>query len=121
MATELQKRAVDNLVVNGGNVTKAMRDAKYSENTVNTPKKLTASKGFKEICEKNGLTPNLITKSLVEDIKKKKGKRLGELSLGADILKMKESDPTGNQIIIIQIAQEAAKKYGINPSSSTSN
>ena len=36
MATLRQKKAVDNLVGNGGNVTQAMRDAGYSENTLNT-------------------------------------------------------------------------------------
>jgi len=48
MPTTKQKRAVANIVGNGGNVTKAMRDAGYSEGTVNTPQKLTDSVGYKE-------------------------------------------------------------------------
>lgn len=51
MATIKQKRAVDKLVGNGGNVTRAMLDVGYSENTANTPKKLTNSKGFQELLE----------------------------------------------------------------------
>ena len=49
MATKKQVKAIDNLVGNGGNVTKAMRDAGYSENTLNTPQKLTESKAFQEL------------------------------------------------------------------------
>jgi len=51
MATIRQRAAAKNLVGNGGNVTQAMRDAGYSENTLNTPGKLTQSKGFISILE----------------------------------------------------------------------
>lgn len=51
MATTRQQKAVKNLVGNGGNVTQAMRDANYSEATINTPQKLTESKGFQELWE----------------------------------------------------------------------
>ena len=44
-----QQKALDNVVANGGNVTKAMRDAGYSENTINTPQKLTESRAWKDI------------------------------------------------------------------------
>ena len=37
------------MVENGGNVSRAMKDAKYSVNTFNTPQKLTDSKGFQEL------------------------------------------------------------------------
>lgn len=49
MATIKQQKAVKELVVNGGNVAEAMRKAEYSENTINTPQKLTESKGFIEL------------------------------------------------------------------------
>lgn len=49
MPTIKQKKAILNLVGNGGNVTKAMRDANYSENTLNTPQKLTESVGGREL------------------------------------------------------------------------
>lgn len=48
MATIKQKRAVSKLMGNSGNVTKSMREAGYKEGTVNTPQRLTDSKGFKE-------------------------------------------------------------------------
>lgn len=44
-----QKKAIENLVGNGGNVTAAMREAGYAEATVNTPGKLTKSKTWKEL------------------------------------------------------------------------
>ena len=49
MATKRQLQAIDNLVENGGNVSKAMRDAGYSEMTAKTPQKLTESKAFNEL------------------------------------------------------------------------
>lgn len=49
MATKKQLKAIDNLVENGGNVSKAMRDAGYSEMTAKTPQKLTESKAFNEL------------------------------------------------------------------------
>ena len=52
MPTVKQKKAIKELVGNGGNVTKAMKDAGYSPNTANTPQKLTESKGWAELLEK---------------------------------------------------------------------
>lgn len=48
-----QKRAIKNLVLNGGNVTQAMIDAGYSPNTAHSPDKLTKTKTFKELVEKH--------------------------------------------------------------------
>ena len=81
MATVKQKKAAENLVGNGGNVTKAMRDAGYSENTLNTPSKLLDSKGFMELMDQYGLTDTLIIQSLVDDINNKPKNRVPELQL----------------------------------------
>lgn len=51
MATQRQKKAIANLVENGGNVSKAMRDAGYSVETAKTPQKLTESVAFQTIAE----------------------------------------------------------------------
>ncbi len=85
MATIKQKKAAENLVENGGNVSKAMRDAGYSEATAKTPQKLTESVGFLELCDELGLTDTLIAQSLVDDIKAKPGERKPELELAAKI------------------------------------
>ena len=95
-----QKKAFKNMVGNGGNVTQAMIDAKYSPATANTPQKLTESEGYKMLLEESGLTQELIATSLVDDIKAKPKARLGELSLGADILGMKQK---GNSLIAVQV------------------
>ena len=100
MPTTKQRKAVDNLVGNGGNVTDAMRKAEYAEATINTPQKLTESKGFKELCNQYGLTDDLILKSLVDDIKEKPQRRTGELSLGAEILGLKRRD---SPVIAVQV------------------
>lgn len=49
MATIKQEKALDELVGNGGNITKAMLAAGYSPATANTPQKLTESKGWQEL------------------------------------------------------------------------
>jgi hypothetical protein len=51
MATEKQKRAIKNVVENGGTVSKAMREAGYSPNTAHTPKKLTESDAWRELMD----------------------------------------------------------------------
>lgn len=114
MATARQKLAVDKLVENGGNVTKAMLDAKYSPATANTPKKLTESDGFKELCEEAGLTDGLLTKALVEDIKKKKGNRKAELELGFKVRGRLSDKQEFNQNLIINIPNEVANRFKIN-------
>ena len=85
MATMKQRQTMDNLVENRGNVSRAMRDAGYSDKTAKNPKNFTESQGFKEILEEYGLTDELIITSLVEDIKAKKRNRVAELTLAAKI------------------------------------
>lgn len=53
MATERQKNAFDKVVENGGNVSSAMREVGYSEETAKTPQKLTESKGWIELMEEH--------------------------------------------------------------------
>jgi len=48
MTSLLQKRAIAELVANGGTVAHAMRTAGYSPNTARTPKKLTTTKAFQK-------------------------------------------------------------------------
>ena len=53
MATEKQKKAAKNMLENGGNVSKAMRDAGYSPATAHNPQKMTDSDGWNELMDKN--------------------------------------------------------------------
>lgn len=48
-----QQKAMEEVVGNGGNVTAAMREAGYSEATINTPQKLTESKAWAEYMEEH--------------------------------------------------------------------
>lgn len=88
MPTIKQKQATENIVENGGNVSKAMLKAKYSPNTAKTPQKLTNSKGFKYLCDKAGFTKEFIVECLKEDIDNKPRYRATELQLGAKVLGM---------------------------------
>ena len=73
MATKRQIAAVDNLVENGGNVTQAMKEAKYSPATYNNPKVLTESDGYKELMSAidKEITPELIAERHKELLNKR--------------------------------------------------
>ena len=46
-----QKKAIQKIVENHGNVSKAMREVGYEYKTAKNPKNLTESKGYKEVAE----------------------------------------------------------------------
>lgn len=112
MATELQKKALDRLVENRGNISKSMREAGYDDTTAKNPKNLTDSKGFKELCEEYGLTDELILKSLADDINAKPQNRKAELELGAKIKGMltDKLDLTSKGDKINTMSYETAKR-----------
>lgn len=85
MPTLKQKKAVERIVENHGNISKSMREAGYTDAAAKNPKNLTESKGFKEVLDEYGLTEGLIVESLVEDIREKKQNRKPELELGAKL------------------------------------
>lgn len=80
MPTHMQKKAVEALVGKGGTVSNAMREAGYSENTINTPAKLTESEGFIELMEVY-LPDHKLLKALSDDIEGKPKNRKAELEL----------------------------------------
>lgn len=113
MATVKQQKATKILVGNGGNVTEAMREAEYSPNTYNTPQKLTESKGYKEELARYGLTEELVTSALVEDIEAKPKNRVSELRLGAEILNMNERKGESGKNLIVIISSESAERFKV--------
>ena len=97
MATIKQEQAAKRILENLGNGTnepegKVLLEVGYSPAIAKNPKMVTESKGFKEVLEKAGLTPELISTALADDIKSKPGKRVQELNLAADVLRMKGKD-----------------------------
>lgn len=123
MPTQKQKKALNKIVENGGNVSQAMRDVGYSKNTAKTPQKLTESVGFIELCDKKGLTDNFLIDALIEDIKKKKGNRKSELELGfkikgkltnrTDITSKDLQIPFGNIIQFVDFSQAEEDLYHV--------
>lgn len=101
----LLQEMIDN---KGKSIRQALRRANYSVALQDNPKKVIETKGFQALLQETGLTPELISKSLVEDINNKKGKRVEELKLGADILRMRGNSTPDNaftptKIVITQI------------------
>ena len=85
-----QKKAVSNIVKNGGNVVQGMKDAGYAPSSAHTPKVLTDSKGYQELYNKLGLTEDLIVGALIEDILAKPQNRTPELVLASKIKGMQK-------------------------------
>lgn len=85
-----QKRAIELAVENGGNVSKAMRDAGYSPATAKNPDKLTGTSTWAELMEAY-LPDDMLLRALSDDIEKKVGNRTAELTLAAK-MKGKLSD-----------------------------
>lgn len=81
-----QFNAMKNLVVNGGNVAKAMRDAGYSAQTAKSPAKLTKSEGFRALCDELKFDNRFVISALKDDVMNKPGHRIGELTLASRIL-----------------------------------
>ena len=107
MATIKQKKAVNKIIDNHGNVSKSMKEVGYTDATAKNPKNLTESKGFKQIYKEAGLTEELITQCLSDDIRDKPKNRKPELELGAKILKMTDNTlklgSDGSEIVIRQV------------------
>lgn len=80
MATQKQKKAIDNLIENHGNVSKAMRDAGYTEASAKNPSNLTKSKAFAELMEAY-LPDDMLLRALADDIEAKEKNRKAELEL----------------------------------------
>jgi len=78
-----------------------MRSVGYSPKTAENPSKLTKSEGFKQLLHSYGLTEELVTKSLVDDIKHKKRNRKPELELAYKVLGRLEAKSSG--ITAIQV------------------
>jgi len=121
MATDLQERLAEAIVKNKSlprdkrlNKKELLVSIGYSPITAaKEPNIIMEAKGVKDTLESWGLTKELITSALVDDIKAKPGKRVKELGLGADILGMTEQKG-GNKVLIINVSAPAAAKYGIN-------
>lgn len=95
MATQKQKRAVRKILENprmGVSTIMKLPEVGYSPNTAVDPRNLTDSKGFRVAMAEYGLTEELLTKSLVSDIKAKEENRKAELELGYKVLGLLNPD-----------------------------
>ena len=113
MSSIRQKALAENIIKNQTlpvykrkNKTKLVEDSGYTKiQSEKKQKEIMESKGvireLKVILDEAGLTEDLIAESLVEDIllNKKKGKRIQELTLGAEILGMKKQQAQASQTL----------------------
>jgi hypothetical protein len=104
MATVKQRKAAERMVENGGNASKAMRDAGYSKATAKTPDKLTKSLGFQELLDEL-LPDSFILQALRDDIQAKPGDRSRELTIATKIKGMEKNtlEVTGDSKLTVEI------------------
>jgi hypothetical protein len=119
MTTIKQKIALEKLVENGGNVTRAMIEAGYSEATANNPSNLTHSEGFRSLLKQYGLDESFVVTALVEDIKGKPLNRSKELFLASEILGMRKNGALSikvqdNKPVIVYMPQVLIEKFHLN-------
>ena len=83
--TYKQRKALEKIVENHGNISKSMVEVGYDPDTAKNPKNLTQSKGFRQLCDEVGLTDQFILDALTDDIKGKPKNRKPELELAVKI------------------------------------
>ncbi len=94
------------MVENGGNVSKAMRDAGYSPQTAKVPQKLTKSAGFAELLEAY-LPDDMLLRALSDDIEGKELNRKAELELAFKLKgKMVDKSESNVSVEISSITSE---------------
>ncbi len=104
MSTLKQKRLAEVTLnhIQDPNITKGelVEKGGYGEVIQKHPKRALESAGYLEELAKFGLTRELITTALTDDIKAKPRQRVRELQLGAEILQMKKDTNTGGNVTI---------------------
>jgi hypothetical protein len=124
-------RAVVDNFLSGKPITtsKVLQNVGYAPSIAQHPVRITESNGFKASLAEFGLTEELVTVALVEDIKAKPKNRKPELTLAAEILGMvkREEPPVDNSKTTynfifssevqsrVQAINEDIKKMLINP------
>ena len=109
----IQRRAFKNIVENGGNVSKAMRDAGYSAETAKNPSKLTDTKGFRQLVEEHGLTDEFLASALYEDIKNKPQRRIQELTLAYKLKGRLKDIREGDKTLVLMVSGESASRFSL--------
>lgn len=118
MPTIKQKRAFKAVGLNGGNISKAMREVGYSKQVAKRTDKLTNSNGWKELMDKH--MPDSILAAKHRQLLNKKDKDTDEpetqaVSKALDMAyKLKDKYPKSNTIVPVQINfNEDREKYSV--------
>ena len=117
MATIKQRKAFKAIIENHRSVSGAMRDVGYAATTATVPRNLVKSKGWLELCDEMGLTDELLTTALVDDIKAKPQNRTSELQLGFKV-RGKLDEPEVSKTLILVVSGESAQRFNVQPNGS---
>lgn len=108
MATPKQRELAKKIVENYGNDIKKpegqlIKESGYSEVSAKNPKSIIEGRGVQSELAKYGLTEELYTSALVEDIQAKPGNRARELELARKSLKIGEKEEKGDTNVTFNI------------------
>lgn len=137
MATVRQRKAIEKVVENNGNVSRAMIEAGYSKAAAKNPKNLTESKAWAELMEKY-LPDDMLAKRHMQFLNTEKITKVyqkGELRYEEETtdpsavkaldmaykLKKRYGDMNIGQALILNVSEASAKKYGIKPRTGNDN
>lgn len=107
-------KVIKNLVENGGNKYRAIRDAGYSEAVATTPQKVTESKGFIQAMNEAGLSIETLNTYLASDLKAKPKQRFNELQLAYKLHGKLKENTLENKTLILITSGESATRYGVD-------
>lgn len=112
-----QASAINKMVENGGNASKAMRDSGYSKNTAKTPSKLTKSKSYTELLEET-LPNDFLLTALRADIEANPGNRRAYLDLAFKLKSLTNLNTPENEMEIRikhfnDVVAKGREKYGL--------
>lgn len=113
-------RAVQKLIENGGNKTKALLDAGYSVASAQNQKVL-KTQGFIDALNASGLDIETLNIALASDIKAKPKQRLGELTLAYKLHGKLRENVTENKTLVLITSGESAKRYSIETNEHTTS
>lgn len=103
-------RLVKKLIDNGGNKSKAILQAGYSEASAQNQKVLKTN-GFIQALNQSGLDIDTLNTYLAQDLKAKPRQRLGELTLAYKLHGKLKENTQDNRTLVLVTSGESATRY----------
>lgn len=98
MASERQKKTLQKVLENGGNVSKAMRESGYSPAMAKNPQKFTQSQAFQQYMHEAGVTDQKLVETIKQGLDATKAVVMGQGS-GESFVDIQPDHPTRHKFL----------------------